>query len=853
MVLTCAFGLIATSAVLTRGQNASEPRQGLPEDWSHHHVVFVDPGSFTDAVKSGTAELWNRVTSDPRYQIQQWKRNALQRELQAAPDFAARMELLNRFAAPGEGRAGRFRRPEATATTRDWSMELGSAGGSAATITGSVSSAATGGQSIVIANPNTSTSLTLTATPANASITGVFSGEPSFFSSLTITGLGNTLTIDAGFTNSTSCTFFSHSSTVTFARSSTTNTNAANLASLINVSGCGSAVGVTASAPGASQIVITASAAGTAGNNITVQTTSSPNFQIAAWTSATNLSGGLAATQGGLDFETSSTASTEAANIVSAINVSGNGSSVGVSATQGTGSDTDEVTVTATAAGTAGDNITITNGLTGFAIGSPLAGGANGTLTTMGAGQLPAKYSFSTSSTPSCSDYVVYGTGATGSSGQATVIAYNDLYKTTCGSTVPGIKWAYNTGGAAALSPVLSFDGTQVAYIQTASSVASLVVLKMANSGGSALSPAAITSVGNSSYPTCTAPCYTSISLSANDTNSAPFYDYANDVIYVGDDSGNLHQYAHVFGGTSANYLTSVWSTNASSGDTNKYGSSSGLSSPVLDPVTGLVFVGDRYGYLHSVKSNGTGLLTSGQLGNVAAGGPGISDGPLVDVEGSASHVYVFVQDTNVSVYTYINGFATGTSISGTYGTALGFSGVNGTQLLYDGAFDNQWYSSGGTSGNLYVCGVDSTHNAYPTLFQIALPLAAGTNPSSVHTYATLTNAAAGCSPPTEFYNGSTDYLFLSVTGSGSQSACTGACMYSFILPANTTTHTGTASSGLNVAGGSSGIVIDNSGSATGESQIYFSTLSSQSCSGNGSTGSGTGGCAVQASQSGLN
>jgi hypothetical protein len=272
-----------------------------------------------------------------------------------------------------------------------------------------------------------------------------------------------------------------------------------------------------------------------------------------------------------------------------------------------------------------------------------------------------------------------------------------------------------------------------------------------------------------------------------------------------------------------------------------------------VDPVTNLIFVGDRYGYLHSLTTSGTGLLTSGQLGNVTAGGPGINDGPLVDVEGSTSHVYVFVQDTNVSVYTYINEFATGTSISGTYGTAVGFSGVSGMQLLYDGAFDNQWYSSGGTSGNLYVCGVDSTNSTYPTLFQVSLPLVAGTNPTSVHTYATLTNGPAGCSPPTEFYNGTTDYLFLSVTANGSQSACTGACMYSFILPANTTTHTGAANSGLNVAGGSSGIVIDNSGSATGESQIYYTTLSSQSCNGNGTTGSGTGGCAVQASQSGLN
>jgi hypothetical protein len=51
-------------------------------------------------------------------------------------------------------------------------------------------------------------------------------------------------------------------------------------------------------------------------------------------------------------------------------------------------------------------------------------------------------------------------------------------------------------------------------------------------------------------------------------------------------------------------------------------------------------------------------------------------------------------------------------------------------------------------------------------------------------------------------------------------------------------------------AGGTSGIIIDNFVSALtepGASQVYFSTLSDQPCG-----TSGTGGCAVQASQSAL-
>jgi hypothetical protein len=56
-------------------------------------------------------------------------------------------------------------------------------------------------------------------------------------------------------------------------------------------------------------------------------------------------------------------------------------------------------------------------------------------------------------------------------------------------------------------------------------------------------------------------------------------------------------------------------------------------------------------------------------------------------------------------------------------------------------------------------------------------------------------------------------------------------------------------SSALPAAGGTSGIIIDNTvQTLTGASQVYFSTLSNQTCTTSGTTG----GCAVQASQSAL-
>ena len=110
-------------------------------------------------------------------------------------------------------------------------------------------------------------------------------------------------------------------------------------------------------------------------------------------------------------------------------------------------------------------------------------------------------------------------------------IAYKNVYAGTCSGTVPTVAWAYDTGGTSTLSPVLSPDGSQVAYIQVNANIASLVILKpLLTSGGTVAAPAAATLQSAANYRTCTAPCYTTITLSGspNDTNSAPFYVYGS-------------------------------------------------------------------------------------------------------------------------------------------------------------------------------------------------------------------------------------------------------------------------------------------------------------------------------------
>jgi hypothetical protein len=111
-----------------------------------------------------------------------------------------------------------------------------------------------------------------------------------------------------------------------------------------------------------------------------------------------------------------------------------------------------------------------------------------------------------------------------------------------------------------------------------------------------------------------------------------------------------------------------------------------------------------------------------------------------------------------------------------------------------------------------------------------------------------LTSGTATCSPISEVYNATSDLIFLSVTTLGNKTGCSGACVYSF----NPAISTSVPVAGLTANGGTGTIIIDNTSTAAGASQIYYTTLSSQACGGNGSVGAGTGACAVQASQAAL-
>jgi hypothetical protein len=500
----------------------------------------------------------------------------------------------------------------------------------------------------------------------------------------------------------------------------------------------------------------------------------------------------------------------------------------------------------------------------------------------VGAGQYPAKYQFGTASASCANDFVVYNTGLAGAALQPTIIAYNNLYS-SCFGNKPLVFWQYNTaypqgsstgdGSAIPTSVVPSGTGTQLAFVQNNSSnVASLVLLKWTSSSSLVQMDTGTNNVTPANYSTCTAPCMTRLTFngSAKDTNSPPFYDYAADTMYVGDNNGKLHKFNPVFSGTPTE-ITATWPITVSSNI---------LTSPVYDFGTQHIFVADSGGFLYSYTTAGVPVMKSSQL--AATGSKGIVDAPLVD--SSAGFVYVFVGDdentsaaltcTNTTgcngVFQFLatnaaigTGVCTPTSVTAWSGTNCGKESVFGVgeagTVIYDGSFDQIYFAGTGTTGNLWTCASKGTAGiSEPKLMQN--PMTAFVPTGDVLGIANnvlnpMTSAAAACSPVSEvFGSGGTtdDYIFLSVTANGNLAACAGACLYNFLVSSNGTTTTvpTVATAGLAATGGSSGIVIDNISATAGASQIYFSTLANQACAGNGSTGNGTGGCAVQASQS---
>ena len=876
---------------------------GVVDDWSTHHLVFSNPGTIADAMRSGTVERWYKIVNDPRYQ------NELRRRSMSARPMAA---------------------TGPHAIKKDWSEALTSAA-VAATLTVAISS---------LSSSDISGSSTLTIdgvtfdasapTQETASIKFSSSSAPANNSSVTIgsvTYVFETSSISGA--PSTGCQVFSASgsagATSLYQAITYTGTQgSSNYECATSITAANNAVTASLSS---STISLTAAIAGPTG--FTFSTSGTTHLT----TGSTAGSNGTASSTAFVYWSGNNyvTASQLATNIATAVNANTTVKAV-LTATANSPASGD-VTFTAKTAGVSGNSsYQVTAG--SFSAFSPasayLSGGAAGVQPNM----FPAKYSFNTTGA-SCSDYVVYPTGAAGASNAANIVAYNNLYSGGCTSgSVPSLSWAYNTGGTVTTSPILSEDGTQVAFMQVSGTTASLVLLKpAATGGGSITAPNTITeALSAAGYRGCTVPCYYTLSIGANDTLSAPFYDYLRDALYVGDDSGYLHQFFGAFAGNPAENTTSPWPV--------KLGGNK-LSSPVYDSEDGFqagyVFVGDMGGVFYSVGS-GYGGTTSGTIyGNTGSLGQAIADAPLVDCPQGVEYVFVTTNGSYSypgydAVWEFVSIFTNLPPSGQSDSPGIVPVGKGGTgYYLYAGTFDNVYFQSSppffASTGNIYVVGNTGIAGG-ATLYQVPISWSALTGASNAVASSLNSTEYPWPSPATEFCSGAcasptvsgctfttssttvtctsggfssgyvglsiagtgippgatittytsptvvkisedpsanesspgvsltigvtisgTDYVFFSVNR-GTKTGCTNAAGHGCILSyninnPNSVTQAGSGldvtTPGTNGCWATGGIVIDNSSNVAGASQIYFANLNGNTAG--GPTGPTSGSC----------
>ena len=409
-----------------------------------------------------------------------------------------------------------------------------------------------------------------------------------------------------------------------------------------------------------------------------------------------------------------------------------------------------------------------------------------GTSGTVGAGNFPAKYAFSTTKAKCAPnpDFVVFPTGLLGSSTQASIVAFYNIYTGCAGVKV---DWAYDTGGQIITSPVFSQDGTQLAFIQTVGvDDTFFTLLKWKFSGTQTVAhPGILTSAGTAAaYASCTTPCMFTIRLKggdgffSDDSNSSVFYDYTGDTAWVGDNHGWIHKYHPVFLGAPAEVRSGPWPVQVNPGNP------AALASPSHDVSRGNLFVGDAGGFLYKVNTS----TSPGQVIQSAQVdfGTGVDGGPIIDV--TSQFVYVFASSDGTkacagatpcaAVYQFPENF-----ISGATGTkvVVGSAGPSLTPPpLFDGQFDSAYRNSVTASGSFYVCG---NSGVAPTLYKI--PVTAGVFGTPV-TGPAVASASTGCSPITDVLNpniagGATEWVYVSTQNSGAGNSCASAgCLMNF-------------------------------------------------------------------------
>jgi hypothetical protein len=420
------------------------------------------------------------------------------------------------------------------------------------------------------------------------------------------------------------------------------------------------------------------------------------------------------------------------------------------------------------------------------------------------ANMFPAKFSFNPDATPSCTgDYVVFGLAI---AGKANLVAFNNLYVNSSGTglctglTAPTVMFAYDIttvfGAKIVTSPILSEDGTKVAFVESAGASAIFHVLTWTAGQGTLAAPATPSSMTNLTY-----------SPTATSTTSSPWINYNSDTVYVGANDGEIYEITGVFHGTPT-LGGSPWPVTLNE-------ASYHLTSPVLDTNLGVLMVGSANGNLYQINiSNGAiGQLAVGDLGKTT---PGIIGAPTVDVTNGTTFV-VTANDGVSAALVEVNTSTVLAHATAEIGEGSTAGATTPPVTLYEPAFSNNYYNEP-SSGVISVCGTGKTDT---TPWQYTFGFTGTTMSETASTSLQLSKVATDrCTAGwTEFFNpdihSGVDFFFFGLSADctllGSSGSTTGCVV---ALSSDPTIPTASAT----ITGGTSGIVIDNYSLAN----IYF-------------------------------
>jgi hypothetical protein len=485
----------------------------------------------------------------------------------------------------------------------------------------------------------------------------------------------------------------------------------------------------------------------------------------------------------------------------------------------------------------------------------------------MALGESPAKYTYVSTTTPSCSDFAVYTIDTTkvAAGTQGNLVGLTKLYTGTspagiCTGSGPTTLFAYAIGtNPSPLSPVISLDGTKIAWIESPGTGAGDAILHVTTYVAGQGTNATVRSVAIDTQmtnalcaPVAGTSCddaidYTSLTLPGCTTTpysnnySDLYVDYGSDTGFISADNGNLYHIKGIFLGTPTfDFCIGV----------NTFHSPIAMSGTVYDSANGVVYISDPVTvYAYSVGATSFTLASSAAYGNAL-----LTSGPLLD--SFNGYVYMFSGDdltSHTSMTQFPVNLAAGPDVVVNLGPASGFSAY---PTLFLGTFDNNYLTNGPAvaGSTLYTCGTSATNTAAQDLFAIGFHVNTGvakfTPAMSANPNVNPGGGNGLCSPIEESFDGTTDRIFVGMGVPGTTAGANVVTMWNVTTqltnPAATPTATATG-----YLGGATDFAVDAASSAAQAQSIYFGTLSPDPATGITTCGSNHY-CAVKLTQSTL-